>query len=70
MNTNACDGTDTAPVSPEDTVTDTLADGRVANQTETFPEPFSEIDNESRSTTRFTESSSATDTSTSAVSPS
>ena len=69
VNTTACAGTDTAPASPEDTLTDTSEDGRVANLTEKVPEPSSEIDNESRSNTSSAVSSSATDTSTSAVTP-
>ena len=51
-NTNAVDGTDTAPVSPDDTVTDTSAVGWVANLTVNEPVPSSEIVNDAGSTTK------------------
>ena len=38
VNVNGCDGTDTAPASPDDTVTDTSWEGRVAKLTSKLPE--------------------------------
>ena len=69
VNNNVPQLTDTAPESPDDTLTETCADGRVANLSSKVPEPFSEIGRLPGSTSKFTVSSSVTDTATVAVRP-
>ena len=68
-NVNTVDGTDTAPASPDDTVTVTDAVGWVANFTVKLPVPSSEIVNDTGSTTTPAVSLSLTVTVTLAVSP-